>query len=64
MRRRTAYVEVCPGCGAEQEYNDEEKWCEWCGWNYGPDWETVEIDIDTGLVLRTIIAPKARAGES
>jgi hypothetical protein len=51
--RDTAYVDICPVCGGQNESGITD--CHWCGYPAGVDWETVEIDLDTDLILRTII---------
>lgn len=53
--RITAYKELCPSCKQVQDYNDREKYCDWCGHDYGKDWATVEVDLETDLIVRTIV---------
>lgn len=53
-RRRTAYVDICPVCSDEKSTSDLD--CPYCGYPMGKDWETVEIDLDTRVIIKTIIA--------
>lgn len=52
--RDTDYVDICPVCRAKNESGVTE--CRWCGYPAGKDWATVEVDLDTGVILRTVIA--------
>jgi uncharacterized protein (DUF983 family) len=61
--RITAYRERCPKCHLMQEWNDEEKYCEHCGHDYGRDWETIEVDLMTGVNLRTVVSPQPLIGK-
>jgi hypothetical protein len=61
-RRHTSYADVCPFCGTyDTEPSPEE--CRYCGWPYGKDWATIEIDLDTDMVLRTVVPAQLSASE-
>jgi hypothetical protein len=51
--RDTAYVDICPFCAGQNESGIAE--CRYCGWPAGKDWETVLVDLDTRVIVRTVI---------
>ncbi len=53
MCRRTTYVDICPVCEGVNTNGPKE--CNFCGWPMGDDWELAEIDLDTHVIVRTII---------
>lgn len=59
--RRVAYVDICPVCACQKGPTSLFEVCDWCGYPAGKDWETVEIDLDTGVIVRTVIPAQAKA---
>lgn len=53
-KRNTIYADICPVCDCpnNEAFATE---CRYCGWPMGKDWETVEVDTDSDVILRTII---------
>lgn len=60
--RITAYVDICPVCGRHNSHMGTLH-CEECGWPIDPDWETVEIDLDTRVIVRTVIPAQPKKVE-
>jgi hypothetical protein len=58
MRRRTGYVDICPVCKNQNTNGPQE--CNFCGWPMGDDWELAEIDLDTRVIVRTLIPAQTR----
>jgi hypothetical protein len=62
FERDTDYMDICPLCKEGQPHMEALE-CRYCGWPIGPDWETVEIDLDTRVIVRTVIPAQAAEGQ-
>lgn len=61
-RRITDFVDICPVCGRECRVFSSKGECEECGYPMGKDWETVEMDLESRVILRTIIPAQPKTG--
>lgn len=56
-KRITAYVSICPACDERDDGHWDED-CRYCGTPHSKEWETIEVDIVTDIILRTVIPAK------
>lgn len=62
--RITGYAHICPLCKQMNTDSDIRSGhldeCHWCGYPTGKDWETVEIDLETDVIVRTVICAQPK----
>lgn len=58
--RITEIYDICPVCDHRQRTFSSA--CDDCGYPLGKDWQTAEVDMETDVIVRTVIPAQPKAG--